>query len=138
MGIPIGVQQPDMLVGAGRCGVLLDPRAKALPVAWRIQGADDRVGQRVSVPDRSLKLETASRKKTDKSNPAHVGASMPGTVIAVHCKAGDSISEADPLLTLEAMKMETVVRAPTPGKVSEVACGVKDPVQADDLLVVLE
>ena len=63
---------------------------------------------------------------------------MPGTVIAVHCVPGDSVSESDALLTLEAMKMETIIRAPKDGKVADVLAQLNTQVQADDLLVVLE
>jgi biotin carboxyl carrier protein len=62
---------------------------------------------------------------------------MPGTVTGVHCAAGDSVSEGQPLMTLEAMKMEMVLRAPMSGKVREIVAGAKTPVQADDLVLVL-
>lgn len=62
---------------------------------------------------------------------------MPGKLIAVNCAAGQAVKERAALLTLEAMEMETVVRAPKTGKVSEVLSKLIAVVQADDLLVVL-
>ena len=41
-----------------------------------------------------------------------------GKVIGVTCTPGQAVQEGEPLLTLEAMKMETVVRAPRAGKAS--------------------
>jgi pyruvate carboxylase len=63
---------------------------------------------------------------------------MPGLVVAIHKKPGDSIERGAPLITLEAMKMETVVRAPRAGVVKEVLPALKGSVQAGDLLVVLD
>jgi acetyl-CoA/propionyl-CoA carboxylase, biotin carboxylase, biotin carboxyl carrier protein len=47
-------------------------------------------------------------------------APMPGAVLAVHVEAGAVVESGDPLVTLEAMKMEHVVAAPGPGTVAEV------------------
>jgi acetyl-CoA/propionyl-CoA carboxylase biotin carboxyl carrier protein len=58
---------------------------------------------------------------------AHVGgvadvvAPMPGSVLAVHVGVGDSVAPGDPIVTLEAMKMEHVVVAGIQGRVAEVA-----------------
>ncbi len=43
---------------------------------------------------------------------------MPGSVVAVHAAEGDAVAEGDPLLVVEAMKMEHVLRAPTAGVVA--------------------
>ncbi len=51
--------------------------------------------------------------------PAVVAAPMPGAIIAVHAARGATVAAGDPLVTLEAMKMEHVVRAPIAGTVSE-------------------
>jgi pyruvate carboxylase len=94
-------------------------------------------GRYVSVTDRSLSKPASAARKADRNDQNHIGASMPGKVIAVLCAPGQAVKEGEPLLTLEAMKMETVVRAPRAGKVVEVVCKLKVPVQADDLLVVM-
>jgi pyruvate carboxylase len=62
---------------------------------------------------------------------------MPGTVIGVHCAVGDAVTAGAPLLTLEAMKMETVIRAPRDGAIAELVPDLKAAVLADDLLVVM-
>ncbi|MEZ5966238.1 MAG: pyruvate carboxylase [Planctomycetota bacterium] len=95
-------------------------------------------GRHVSVVDRSLADPEATARRADRADPNHIGASMPGKVIAVNCVAGQEVNEGAPLLTLEAMKMETVVRAPRAAKVAEVVCKLRDAVQADDLLIVLK
>ncbi|MBM4409451.1 MAG: biotin/lipoyl-binding protein, partial [Chloroflexi bacterium] len=49
-----------------------------------------------------------------------VTAPMPGRVLAVHVAAGDQVKSGDPMLTLEAMKIEHVVAAPRTGRIVEV------------------
>jgi len=43
-----------------------------------------------------------------------------------------------PILTIEAMKMETVVRSPRSGAIKELLAALKSSVQAGDLLAVVE
>jgi propionyl-CoA carboxylase alpha chain len=65
-------------------------------------------------------------------------APLPGTVIAVHVVAGDTVSEGQLLLVLEAMKMEHKITAAGAATVAEVRVSVGDRVDAGDQLVVLE
>jgi acetyl-CoA carboxylase biotin carboxyl carrier protein len=69
---------------------------------------------------------------------SEVVAPMAGKVIEVKVKVGDTVSEDDELLILEAMKMEMPIVAPAAGKVTEVKCSKGDSVGADDVLVVIE
>lgn len=63
---------------------------------------------------------------------------MPGTVIDIRAKVGDTVDKGAPLIVLSAMKMEMVVQAPKAGKVKtiDVSQGIR--VEGDDLLVTLE
>ncbi len=64
-------------------------------------------------------------------------APMPGTVVAVHVAAGDSVAKGQALIILEAMKMEHTINAPRDGVVKEVRFAVGDSVQDGvDLLVI--
>ncbi len=63
---------------------------------------------------------------------------MPGTIGTVPVRAGQQISRGDTLVTLEAMKMETTVRAEQDGVVKEVLAKAGLAVDAQDLLVVFE
>ncbi|MGQ5524277.1 acetyl/propionyl/methylcrotonyl-CoA carboxylase subunit alpha [Chitinimonas sp. PSY-7] len=49
-----------------------------------------------------------------------LNAPMPGTVVAVHVKAGEIVEKGTPLMILEAMKMEHTILAPHAGEVKEV------------------
>ena len=67
-----------------------------------------------------------------------VGSPMPGRVISVHVQEDETVDAGAPLLTLEAMKMETVVRAPLAGEVRELCTDTGAQVLGGDLLVVVE
>lgn len=94
--------------------------------------------RQVSVADRSLEGEVETRRRADAGKPGEVGSPMPGRVIQVQVAEGATVAAGEPLLTLEAMKMETIVRAPIAGTVRELCCDVGAAVEASDLLVVLD
>jgi len=62
---------------------------------------------------------------------------LPGAIIKVMVKAGDSVKSGDTLLIMEAMKMETTVQANEDGVVKEVFVNAGDQVQTDQVLVKL-
>ncbi len=66
-----------------------------------------------------------------------VGAALAGNVFRILVKVGDSVAEGDPLLVVEAMKMETEVVAPKGGTVATVFVNEGDVVAVDDPLVSL-
>jgi pyruvate carboxylase len=77
------------------------------------------------------------RAKAEPGNPQHVAAPMPGVVVTVTARPGARVSRGDTLLTLEAMKMETAVRAEAAAEVDEVRVRPGQAVDAKDLLIVL-
>ncbi|PCJ45165.1 MAG: 3-methylcrotonyl-CoA carboxylase [Gammaproteobacteria bacterium] len=56
----------------------------------------------------------------DDSAGGNLTAPMPGTVIAVNVEVGDTVCQNQPLIILEAMKMEHTISAPTKGVVVEI------------------
>jgi propionyl-CoA carboxylase alpha chain len=65
-------------------------------------------------------------------------APMPGLVLAVQVAKGDRVSAGQPLLTLEAMKMEHPVLAPAGGTVTELRVAAGSQVDAGDVLACIE
>lgn len=69
---------------------------------------------------------------------AEVTAPMPGKVMEVKVKVGDTVQEDDPVVILEAMKMEMPVASTATGKVVEVSCEEGQNVDGDAVLVKIE
>lgn len=67
-----------------------------------------------------------------------ITAPMPGKIIALNCTTGDSVSEGDALVVMEAMKMEQTLTAPRDGVVAEIGAEVGELVSDGALLVKLE
>lgn len=61
-----------------------------------------------------------------------------GIVVRVNVQPGQQIQANDPLLVLEAMKMETNITSPGAGKVKAINAGVGDGVQVGQVLVEFE
>ncbi len=76
--------------------------------------------------------------RAETGNISQIGAPMPGMVVNVAVKVGQHIEKGDPLLAIEAMKMETAIRAEYAAKVKEVLVKRGSAVKAHDLLIVLE
>ena len=89
----------------------------------------------VKIQDKSLEIKSDRKLKADKSNPRHLGSSIPGTVGKVLVKEGDTVSVNMPLMTVEAMKMETTVVSKVAGKVDKIYVAAGDSVNQDDLLI---
>ncbi|MFN2301709.1 MAG: biotin/lipoyl-containing protein, partial [Gammaproteobacteria bacterium] len=66
---------------------------------------------------------------------AHPGAPMPGRIVAIHCKVGDRVEPGEPLLVLEAMKMEYTLPARTAGTIEQIHFAVGDMVDVEVPLV---
>jgi acetyl-CoA carboxylase biotin carboxyl carrier protein len=62
---------------------------------------------------------------------------MNGKVIGIKVEVGESVSEDDELVVIEAMKMELPVVAPEGGTVKEIKAAVGESYQVGDVLVVL-
>lgn len=92
----------------------------------------------VIIRDQSIKSAVASRVKADPKNEAHIGATMPGTVIKVLVEKGEKVEKGDHLMITEAMKMETTVQAPYSGVVRDIFVQAGDAIQPGDLLIELK
>ncbi|MCH6484363.1 acetyl/propionyl/methylcrotonyl-CoA carboxylase subunit alpha [Pseudoxanthomonas sp. LH2527] len=74
----------------------------------------------------------------DSGGDGRIIAPMPGRVVVVKARVGDSVDAGQELLVMEAMKMELAVRAPRAGVVAELRAAAGDFVEADTVLVALE
>jgi len=92
----------------------------------------------IRIADRSQVAKRPAQRKVEPGNASQVGAPMPGTIATVPVHVKQSMVRGDVLLTLEAMKMETTVRAERDGVIKELLARPGMQVDAKDLLVVFE
>ncbi|WP_373790451.1 acetyl/propionyl/methylcrotonyl-CoA carboxylase subunit alpha [Achromobacter insuavis] len=142
-------------VGVARQGAdwTLDSGDGARPFAWRAEQATgparvlritldgrERAGTVVLHADKAHVFGDGGARVLDLYDPlAHaqdtqgdhgggLTAPMPGKIISIAVKAGDSVAKGQPLLVMEAMKMEHTISAPPDGKVEELFYAVGDQV----------
>jgi biotin carboxyl carrier protein len=72
------------------------------------------------------------------SGPRMIVAPMPGRIVKVLVKPDERVSPRQPLVVVEAMKMENELRAPRGGTIAEVRVSEGASVEANAVLVVLE
>jgi pyruvate carboxylase len=92
----------------------------------------------IRVPNRMVKAQATQRPKAEPGNPDHIAAPMPGVVASVSVQPGQAVREGDPLLTIEAMKMETGIYAERDATVKAVHVQIASQIDAKDLMVELE
>jgi pyruvate carboxylase len=79
--------------------------------------------------------QAPSRPQADPDNPNHLAAPMPGMIVTVAVKTGQRVEAGDPLVSIEAMKMETQIRAERGGKIKSLHVRPGETVAAHDLLL---
>lgn len=78
----------------------------------------------------SLGLDNLASKKVNE-----IKAPMPGMVLRVLVNEGDEVKKGDPLLVLEAMKMENILKSPTEGIIKKIAAVKGVAVEKNQLLI---
>jgi biotin carboxyl carrier protein len=118
---------------------LPDAPLYSLEYGW---GADDRVS--ITWDRREYLVQSAPPLSTERmsanvhlSDDNSLESPMPGKVLKVLVASGDSVEEEQPLVIIEAMKMEFTVRAPHSGTVAAVKYKEGDQVAVGDILVEL-
>jgi len=111
----------------------------SLPAEPPIAAIRDGGSVHLDVDGRSIAFRPAAPPDVDRAaraaaahahggGPAEVSAPMPGSVLSIHAAEGDVVASGDPIVTLEAMKMEHVVVAPRAGHVTQLAVRIGDQV----------
>ena len=98
-------------------------------------------GRRIPVSVRNRReqlLADAASASESASGPMDVTATLPGLIVAVEAAEGTDVEAGDPLLTIEAMKMQNEVRAPRAGRVTGIAVAAGQTVGTGQLLLRLE
>jgi 3-methylcrotonyl-CoA carboxylase alpha subunit len=110
--------------------ILVERRECECTLAW--QGMEYVVRQAPPVSTETLATAIHVRDEDTLESP------MPGKVLKVLAKPGDTVSDNQPLVIIEAMKMEFTVRAPHDGKVAAMHYRAGDQVSVGDILAEME
>jgi biotin carboxyl carrier protein len=106
----------DELIVASRAGVMHVTVVDAARAAQRLRG-------RGSAPA---------------AGPAEVKAMMPGRIISLLVKSGDTVEHHQGLIVVEAMKMENELKSPKAGKVVTIKVSPGQTVEKGEVLVIIE
>jgi acetyl-CoA/propionyl-CoA carboxylase biotin carboxyl carrier protein len=140
-GGPGGPGGPDTPAARGRLedGVLLvDSGEVTSRYAWAVEGETVWLSRSGDTWSLSQLRETIDRTGFGGSGPGRLTSPMPGTVLAVHVSPGDTVGRGQPVVVIEAMKMEHVITAPAAGTVRQVLVKPGDPVVLDQPVAVVE
>ena len=105
----------------------------------------DQVGNTVAAPLQSqvAPAPSAPAKKapvaaSGSAGSVEVKAPMPGKIVDVKVKPGDTVKKGDVAAVLEAMKMENEIGVPQDGTIATVEVSVGDAVEGGDILITME
>ena len=127
----------DQLARLDVDGVELVLKVGLISAGFRIRsrGADMKV--RVRSP-RNAELATLMPEKLPPDTSKMLLCPMPGLIVALEVSEGDEVQEGQALCTVEAMKMENVLRAEKRGVVSKVTVAVGDSLAVDETIMEFE
>lgn len=93
---------------------------------------------RPSAAPRTTSGEKIITKPTTSAGSAAVTAPLPGVIVSINVKVGDTVKAADTIAVLEAMKMENAIHAGRDGKVSAINVNPGDSVLEGTAIITLE
>ncbi len=101
----------------------------------RTRGADLKVNVRTP---RQAELAALMPEKQAPDTSKLLLCPMPGLIVKVNVEVGDEVQEGQALCTVEAMKMENILRAERKGVVSKINAGAGDSLAVDDVIMEFE
>ena len=129
-------------LGDGRYHILYEGRSFNAEVVEADYAAKNIVlklnGQRVELQAKDrfdLLLERLGMANAASAKVNELKAPMPGLIVDIRVQPGQAVQKGDPLLVLEAMKMENILKAPADGTVGSLKISLRDNVQKGQVLV---
>lgn len=96
----------------------------------------EEVVEELAIPTAGLAMEMAKRPKA--MTDGDVTTPIPGKIISILVKKGDRVKLGQPVLIVEAMKMENEIHAPKDGIVKEIYVSEGENVMPDEALITIE
>jgi biotin carboxyl carrier protein len=88
--------------------------------------------------DNKVTVKSAPVKPSSKKGSITIKAPLPGSIIHIVAKVGDSIKVGDLVLVMESMKMENNILSEKTGVVTKICVGDGQAVMTDDVLIEME
>jgi biotin carboxyl carrier protein len=110
--------------------VQVDHQAKTF--TFKINGAT----QTVSVKDRfDLLLDQLGMSNANAQKVNDIKAPMPGLILEIKVQPGQEVKKGDPIMILEAMKMENILKSPGDGIIKDIKVSVRQNVEKNQVLI---
>lgn len=104
---------------------------------YEVSVEENGAGASVATPHTSTVKAAPKAASTGAAGAVKINAPMPGKILKINVKAGDSVKKGDVLMVLEAMKMENEIQAPNDGVVASVNVAASESVESGQLLASL-
>lgn len=115
--------------------VVTDLKINGQEVQFRVNG---RTVTTVVKNEEALLLESLGMKAEQERNDSSIVAPMPGKVLSIKVKTGDTVQKGETLIVLEAMKMENEIKSPKNGVIQNIRVEVSQTVEKQTLLLELD
>jgi biotin carboxyl carrier protein len=79
-----------------------------------------------------------NRKPWNNPSPFEIQSIIPGTVLSIFVKEGQIVKEGEPLLILEAMKMQNRIQMPFTARIKKINVQIGVKIPKDELMIELE
>ena len=126
-------QRRVILLAGERAAGAAARRTTVVVDGWQVE-VEVESERRASLRERAHRGDDAFAQR----GPTEIRAIIPGRVATVSVVPGDPVVIGQPLLVIEAMKMQNELRAPRDGVVSSVAVGPGQTIEVGDLLLALQ
>ena len=104
-------------------------------IEWRINGKFSKVTLNTEI---DLLLKRLGLQNMKSSKATELKSPMPGLILSIEVKPGDTISKGDALLVLESMKMENVIKASSDAVIKSVQSKIGETVEKNEVLIKFE
>ncbi len=122
-------------IGGGRAEVTVDGRVVDVSLAKRADTVY------LHAFGRAWEIDVGEESAHSSGGPSSadaVLAPMPGTVVSLHCEAGQAVTAGQVVIVIESMKLQTELAAPRDGIVDRTLVGIGDTFDRDAPLVTLQ
>ena len=108
-----------------------------LPAGMKLSHAGVSLKAYVAAP-RAAALAALMPVKAPPDTSRYLLSPMPGLVLQIHASVGEEVKNGQPLVVVEAMKMENVLRAERDGRIKAIACSIGDSLATDQVILEFE